>query len=574
MGIEVAPRSIMSDELCKNRLCYLLQEMSDICMAIRLSQTVPQAIVLCESIRNHFVKPVRRALYTNIPDALALPVYDSNRNHYDVALVLKKLLASVYEPPKFASLSNTLDLLHEIIQSQPPDTLLIQILTSIWHDASSILHDHLFYWLRHASVHDPHNTFFISSQSPHTLLTENLPSFIPEVVAQKILFAGNAMKCSLQLNRHSKSTDRSTFEHVSRDAVTPLQDPIHVELAIDSFASRARLHASHQLSATLPFAHIRNRLHFLRQYLLQGDASFWRAFFSSVEKGVLRPYSETDDRTAAEKSLNQVLSTSFAELTANASHDDIRVEPFFSFRLSEEGIFYPFFTLSYPESLVLSSRAHVYCDIFSQTFAMRRASHSLRDAFINLQLLHRRLKMVPEKLSQTSRLVSTVHLYHRMTVFVNAFEWYFHAQVLQPAFDTLYQAIDNHLEEKHDTDAKPSPMSAEEKPPFFDQVNHLHENLMDQVHRDSFVGDSAVNARLDAMIATCLSLCDFINGLTVDTVREQDCNKIPRSLEVQFGRNLDLLELLLTHAQTRDRNRNIPALLLRLNYNKCASSSI
>lgn len=463
------------------------------------------------------------------------------------------------------------NLLYETIHSFPPADPTFDILAAIWRDLLQPFRHHLFDWLVFAEVHDGTGQFFIEGDEPH-LIPDRLPKFVTADVAQRILQAGKARGGAIQLAKGCRNVvllgDEERWEKKLLNGF--LEDPVAAQLELDAASLTWRAAAAQQLSGLLPFRQIRRKVFLLRQCLLLGHAAFWRSFFDELRvKDLLLASNEMEEaeRKSAENAITQILVDTVAEYELDEAEDWNVREPPLRLQVTSTGGILPRFTLTFAESQIIGSKSSVYCDVFSIAFNVRRVACELRAAFANLQWLSRRLRCVRNSNSRQSAptcLVGVLELRRRMAIFIDGFEWYLQAEVIQPKFDSLLGALDDHVEGR-----EPHPPISSRKP-FYDDILSLHEALLDKVLAQSFVGHQQIDTRLTAIFAVCFSLCGFIAELTIEGLEQNDFSDTLRELQTNFARNVDLFVRLLLHMQHSTADSGIPALLVRINFNHYA----
>lgn len=550
-------------------LHHTLQAVSDLCSEAVLQDDVPYASVLAASVHHHVLTPLRCRLYSSPTPSFTRKPRDSSYEDRELAHNVLTLLRSILRPP--VTLSKAYDALLEAIRPLSSDATFFAVLQKIWEALVSVLRSHLFSWLVYGIVQDPLGQFFICDGESPVIIRDRLPSFISIQIAERILFAGNARRCSILLESTTdfgshRSDERKAFDGLLADLV---RAPLEIEVASMVWRDAA----AHQLSAVLPFCKIRERLFLLRQYLLLGHATFWRKFFDDLRtRPLLLAGKEltTSAREQIDKALEQIMITTITEIGTNdlAAVSDEYLDPRLSLRVSESGDIYPFFSMNVAESQVLASRSSVYCDVFSIAFNIRRVACELRASFATLRWLDLSLCRASRgraRRQSTAGLVTMRELRRRMAHFVDGFEWYIQAEVLQPKFDNLLKMLDQPAETVNQRrQLAPTPRQAS----FFDMISSAHEWAMDKVHAQSFVGNDQINARLDAIFASCFGLCDLVRELSVKALVQNNFRETVEALDLSFSRNLGLLVRLLAHMQHGSVDSRIPALLVRINFNR------
>lgn len=544
-----------------------LQSISDLCEESVINHQVPYASLLAESVSHNLLTPLRKPLYAASTLTYTEEAYDASYDNREVAHLVHSLLKSLLIPP--VSLAHAYDVLHATVQPLEPSSNSLAVITAIWDDLLSALRAHLFSWLVYGVVQNPSDQFFISDGETPAVVPERLPTFISPVVAERILFAGNSQRCAILFAKASNSDP--IFEDGSEVFERLLAEPSRAALEIEAASMRWRNTAALQLSRVLPFESIKERLYLLRQYLLLGHSAFWRCFFDELRtKPLLLSGKEfkKEERDEIENTLNQILLSTTSEMAASDLSSELyNVEqPPFALKISESGDLYPHFDLNIAESQVLASRASVYCDVFSIAFNICRVACELRAAFANLQEMDHEFRH--QHLSKSARkdrtgLVRIRELRRRMASFVDGFEWYIQAEVLQPKFEKLLRMLDSNMVGTHSQSSRTT---------FFDMVCSLHESLMDKIFAQCFVGRTQINARLNAIFETCFGLCDLIRELSVEELAQISFTDTVHALDSCFSRNFGLLVRLLSHIQHGSVDSRIPALLVRINFNRYVHS--
>lgn len=575
-----------------NKTYLNLQTLADLCVDIRLLPSTPHAAVFADSVLRNVITPLRRTLLSKTELLSHLQLDDTPYEHRETVNTLLAITRHVFcdkESSTFMAYPRLLDFLQLKLHQTTHEQHTFSALTAVWSDLLSILRAHLHRWVFHTIVHDPFHTFFISTDtsSPKAeIVQNNLPDMLPLQLADMIVFVGNASKCTKLLSTTVETHSQlridldDVFDKLMRQ---PLSASLILEASVRSWRDRAAQH----LSSILPFSQITSRIHNLRAFLLQGAASFWRAVFDDVrtnpQLSKFHSGSPPDDRFSAQKALNRLLSTAAAEVHARVDNTS-PMEPPFSLNVSEDGAVFPHFVLSFAEGQVLSSRASVYCDVFSVTFASRRTTCELHTAFLHLQVVERLMgprnrgictnfvKGRPDlrRRARTRHLVGVTELRRRMMCFVESVEWHLQAEVLQPRFDMLLNLLeDQNLSfQAHDRGAF-LPRTHDDGlhgRSLYDAVTETHNEMMDIFVKECFISDDALNIRLHTIFSVCVSFCDFVRSLSPSSVLSPSFTQTMSVLDQEFCRNVELFVQMLIIQEKRS-NSNIGSLLLRLNYN-------
>lgn len=553
-----------------NNLHQQLQQLSYRLLEASITHKPFYAPLLSTSTRTHFLLPVRRHLYASAVNAFWQPLQDAPYSDRDTARLIKSLVDHTLAHPD-APISLAYDHIYQAVQPIPPAHTSFSVLSAIWRDLIKPFRNHLFDWLVFAEVNDGGKQcqpqFFIDNAQQPRVNPAQLPKFVSPAVAHRILSAGMARRSAIQLARGKRAFvllgDEEQWQQKLGHGF--LGNPLKAELELDAASLEWMVAAAEQLSSLLPFDQIRHKISLLRDYLLLGRSQFWRTFFDELRrKPMLLTTDEANEaeRSNIERAIMRIFRATAAEheRTDDKNSTDLPL----SLHLSPTGGIVPRFTLTFAESQVLASKSSVYCDVFSMAFNVRRVACELRASFANLQLLDRSLRRASGTHTwrkSTACLAAIQELRRRMAIFVDGFEWYLQAEVLQPKFDTLLNALDDHLEGR----ARRSSHSA--RKPFYDEIQALHEALLDKVFAQCFVGHEQIETRLTATFVACFSLCDFIAELTTDALQHTDFSDTLRELQTTFTRNVGLLVRLLLHMQHRSADSGIPALLVRINFN-------
>ncbi|KAI0560171.1 Gamma tubulin complex component [Gracilaria domingensis] len=448
----------------------------------------------------------------------------------------------------FLPISQIWNVLHTVLLDLSADSQPYVMLKHVWNDVITILRGQLFLLLVHARISDPRNEFFIS---PSSVVTGNLPSFISVEAAENIYAAYKATKCTISMSEEDVPCSiypTDEFKHM-------LSDPMRAQLQIESAAMRWRRRASQNISQVFPFVKVRDRIRSLRKYLLHGDSSFWRFFFGLLRNASLPSVTSPESRSKSEKILNRILQTTVTEYGVAC--------PLFELQVRENGEVIPTFTLSFVESQVLASRAHVYCDLFSVTFSIRQAACDLQASFMELQA-HRKRMIAQDQLRKGMLFVKLFELRRRMACFIDGYEWYIQAQVLQPGVDDLLRCV-----------ARGEEGIPSKRKPLFDAVVEQHEETMERLLKQCFVGERVIMARMQAIASACLSLGELIRGLPRESfeVTDVELSKDARAaetleavdgIEKDFKRNYELLVRMLCGAEKRGSGSKVSVLLQQI----------
>lgn len=556
-----------SDPTAPLPLFHILQAISDLLNAAVVANDVAFAFTLNESVRRHLVTPIRKRLYQSCQYPYSQLPLDAPYEHRATARRVHTLLCSLLLRSPATSLAQALDGIQTAVNGLDSNSLSYKVLVAVWKDLVVLLRNHIYSWFTAAVVDDPRHQFFISTTVEPIVVAQRLPSFVPLAVAERVLFVGNVRKCRIVLARERREFLPELDDlHGLRQVMT---HPLFAELELEAASLRWRTKAAHDLSQLLPFDRIRNRVILLRQYLLLGHSAFWRSFFDELRSIPFLLTSRElndEDRDDVEKSVMRILSYTFQDFAGESlalTDNSLSWASILKLQVTSSGDIVPQFTLSFAESRVLASRASVYCDVFSITFNVRRVGCELRDAFGNLQFLDRQLRLASplrKRREATATLVQTRELRRRMAIFVDGFEWYLQADVLQPKFERLLALLDSRLEDKEIS-------AVASRQPFFDTITSMHESLLDKVFEQCFVGQHQINSRLNGIFAACFSLSDFVQELTVDVLKYDHFTDTLTALETSFSRNVGLLVRLLLHIQHGSVDSRIPALLARINFN-------
>lgn len=543
-----------------------LQAISDLLNAAVAKGHVPFAFTLNESVRRHLVTPLRKRLYQSCHRPYSQPYLDAPFEERTATTCVYQMLSSVMsqEPP--TSLPQALDEIQRTVTPLPVTDLAFQVLSKVWDDLVVILRSHLHLWCTCSVVEDPRHQFFISDQSQPRVVPERLPQFISPAVADRFLFIGNARKCRIVLakERREPLDDPGDIPALC-DIMT---NPISAELEIEAASLKWREEAAESLSQILPIGRIRNRIVLLRQYLLLGDSIFWRSFFDELraKPSLLSSRDlEPRERNKVQRSISDILSYTFDDFASENSALAEKSAPWDSIlklHVTPTGDLVPQFTLGFAESRVLASKASVYCDVFAITFNIRRVGCELRDAYAKIQLLEHQLRQGPNlqtRRQRTSSLVQIRELRRIMGMFIDGFEWYLQVEVLEPNINKVLNLLDTPTR-------KGTKFSDSPDKPFFDVIYSTHETVMNDIFSKCFVGQRQINARLNGIFASCFSLSDFVQELTVEALKNNSFADTLSALEQSFSRNVGLLVRLLLRLRQDSADSGIPALLDRISF--------
>lgn len=566
-----SPKRLLSEPLYND-----LQSLSDLCIKIRLHNCSPQAAVLSDAIRRHVVSPIRHRLFSAATTSYRIPSLNTPYDdRYTTHLILK--LVTKCTSPNVMPLANLCDEIYAALEVHTHMPCAYETLRAIWTDMLSILRTHIERWLSHSVVHDNEKQFFIATEGVPFPITvsENLPCFIPYAISEMIVFTGNATKCTKLISKDITAglaiDIDPTFEKLECN-------PLSAALLLESACSSWRRQAAEHLSQILPFSQIGTRVRHLRDFLLHGNAAFWRCVFDDMRVNPqLRLYEGMTDeaRQDVEKALNSLLSTAASEVYAHGDHS-VPLEAPFTLRITGDNDIIPQFALSFAESQVLAPRAHIYGDAFSITFGSRHTSCELRCAFAHLLNMERcawvvrtdatgstsgegkaRGRMAHKRRRNSGHLVKAMELRRRMMSFIEAIEWYLQCEVLEPKFDKLLKLIN-----------KNDQMGLLRGRPLFDVVTEMHNEMMDDVFEECFIADKMMNVRLNSIFGVCMSFCGYIRAMSVERLRKDElefATAVSRT-ETDFSRNVQLFVQLLTLQKKRGYAK-IGNLLLQVSYN-------
>lgn len=529
------------------------------CRVLRLAHATPQLAVLSHSIQHNVINALNTTLRSKRP-LTSHQLYDWNQTLSAVQHILRE---SCGEDGR-SNQRNVYDVLHDTLQRFPASHLPFDVLSNLWRDALSVLRAQISTWLAFGTVEDPKGHFFIdcSEQNPR-VIDKRLPCFISPASAQKILFAGNARKCTLRLTDPIEKTEvsRSTPPDWHKQALQQfeslLNNPICASLSMEAAAHHWRTSAVDHLSQVLPFDQIRARIESLRQYLLLGDALFWRTFFDELRA---TPFLSRDRNTppqVTEKGLNHILKS----ITTDLLPDDTDAPLYI--RVTSDYELVPVFVLSFAEGQVLRARSAVYGDVFSIVFSVRRVACELRAAFQALMALQRPLRRCVNQSafrSLQAAMVPVFELRRRMAEFIDGMEWYLQAEVIEPKFTGIARVFNEG--------------NGQRREPFFDVVCRLHDELMTRIFDECFVNDVQINARLEQIFGVCSDVCEYIEALTQEALGEVEHEEFMKAVEMEFSRNVGLLLRMLLHIEKGHADSKIPALVVRINFNRYLSSEL
>ncbi|PXF41306.1 Gamma-tubulin complex component 4 [Gracilariopsis chorda] len=531
-------------------LATTLRSLSDTCVRASLLHNVRQASLLSGSIRKHVVHPLRKYAFATFSHSFVMGKAPSDASR--TVNLARNLIESCMSNDVFLPLGRVLDVLLDAILDLPEGSYSFIVLNRVWNDMVSILREHLFLLLVHARISDPNKEFFIDSSSVETT---NLPSFISLRAAENILCAYKTTKCTLLLSGQETQLPIYPTDEFNR----MFSDPVSSSLQAESAALRWRREASDRLSKVFPFNEIRDRITRLRKYLLHGEPSFWRFYFDLLRSTPFPSHASAEYRTHAEKILNRTLQTTITEYGINV--------PLFELQVGENGDLVPTFTLSYVESQVLASKAHVYCDLFSVTFSIRRAACELQSTFLELLSIRKQI-VASRQLLKVEGLVKIVELRRRMGCFIDAYERYLQYHVLQPGFDKILHYIAS----------TPDKRSGSKRESFFEAIVGHHEQTMDNLFAQCFVGEKRVMARVQGIVSSCLHLGEMVRKLsdvftcslgkeTGSIWNSEDMALQIEQIEVGFERNFELLVRVLSNIERRTADSKVAVLLQQMIYN-------
>lgn len=548
--IIITPRERESQLPTQRNIAFdLLRSLSDLCTRLALVHSVPHAPILASSVRRHVINRIR-------PKAqLRYGRSDKHIKAYSMSCRLIAQFSHLVESfllPNAPSLKFLclLHIIHSVVTGADQRTEGYYMFKAIWSDMIAILRGHLFLFLTHARLPDCESQFFIHS-SPMEIGI--LPNFIPPKAAKNILFAGNATKCILLLSE----PDVPSWTFPTDADEDFLSDPTLATLHIESKAMAWRRAATQKLSEVFPFQKIRERITNLRRYLLHGEPCFWRIFFTLLRETPSSLSNSCINGPQAEEILNKILQATMKEHGTTS--------PPFVFKVKENGDVIPNFTLSFLESQVLASRAHIYCDLFSVTFSVRRAACELQATYLDLQIIRRRTSASHSSMKQI--LSRAWELRRRMACFIDSFEVYIQAQLLQPGFDFLL----NYLTKK------PSEGTESHNDLYFERVVRRHELILSKLFTCCFVGSKLIMARLHGITGTCLKLGECIRGISkvqcsskVEHVDSelQSLSASITEIQTEFDNNFQLMLRMLTSiGEKHSSNVEIACLLQQITIN-------
>lgn len=458
-----------------------------------------------------------------------------------------------------------------------PHGLAFRTLLRLWEELVAVFCAQIELWLVHGVVDDVRgDDFFIERQGDECrVAVERLPCFVSEAVADRILFAGNALSCSRMLVAEFDSA-RASISRASRLLSEPVQvtarldrlfsNPESAALSMDSASLYWRRAAAEELSVTIPFQEIRQCLLSLRNYLLLGDALFWRCFFDELRimPSLIHGRSmDENELEIAQRGLNQILgsvSTEFASMHSETSLHRSWSELPLSLKLSSSGDLIPQYTLSLAEGQLLADRASVYCDVFSIAFSIRRVACELRTCFSTLRFLDRLLRRKASRDVRVAVSAATTRLFAlrlRMGNFIDGFDRYIQCDVVQEKFIDLLETLDN------PTAVRSAARDHIDAQPFFDVVAAKHNTMLDKLFAQCFIDDSQINKRLQQIFVCCFRLCDMVAKLDPAGLQGADLQGKALKIESEFQLNVELLVKLLLHMQNGQADRT-PALLLQI----------
>lgn len=571
-------KQILLHPSSNKKLHYLLQDLSDICYTAKTTHKAPHANILADTIRNHVIIPFRRYLYTTTNDATnATPLQTQSEYHQITTIILRSLnicFPIIRGTLTLIPFSQVCDHFYNLLFGLHDSSPTYKTVRQIWEDLFSLLKESLFLWLSQARIHDIHSQFFISDQHANLQVIEDrLPNFISLQVAQNILFAGNAKKCVMLLHdemnkqqQTSLSLQNLTHHHDDCNVDSVSSEPLLVALSFEAASIRWKNSSSNLLSKLLPFDSVRNRVYQLRQFLLQGDALFWRSFFEQLEQHKslrFRSGLKEEERNVITRILNNIFHSLWIDQldkSSNTTHQNVP----FEFQLTESGHLFPIFALSYAESQLLSPRAHVYCDVFPITFNMRRVACHLQSAFAHLYLMQRNHRLTLSSLLHGSinPWVRLREIRRRMDIFVQSFESYIQEQVIEPQFLELFDLFDHRSSyiqhEDHSLD------NIKSKEPFFDVLLSAHNRLLDKVFAGCFVREQQIGRLIHSALEACLELCELIPTLKIEQDTPFTLPEKVNAIERDFVRNVDLLSRILLHRQTENPDFRITDFLQRI----------
>ena len=210
----------------------------------------------------------------------------------------------------------------------------------------------------------------------------------------------------------------------------------------------------------------------------------------------------------------------------------------------------------------MGAGAATYCDVFSIAFSLRRVSSELRASFTSLIAIMRCYRRAAAKLYVKQGIVvakAFCMLRSRMTIVIDALEWYLQNLVIQPKYEQLVCALRESGEgEKHVRSA------FEKAPSLYDRFQALQRSALDSLQEQCFLQNNTISTRLAQLFDSCDLLCDAVRMLASASNRFEDCLGQAKEAEQLFARNLNFLVQLLEQSKSTNFYRSTSELLLRL----------
>jgi Gamma tubulin complex component C-terminal len=508
-----------------------------------------------------------------------------------------------------------------------------RVLLSVWHDTFSIYSRPLSVWLNTGSLHDVTGEFFIvaSDSTPplappspfrrasdpfnnapqnitYSVNRDRLPSFISPAVADRVLFAGQVVKCFYAMLNISRDADAGHDEAAKRLSAAATKAASVAEFAsadlIDRMVSSGRSielvfeaasviwhdHAAARLTALMPAGHVDTHLSALRGFLLLGNELFWRLFFTRLRaaRHMLHVNMKDADVEAANRALEHIIDSCVADDSdplpsrcSDASGHKAQQPCILRLTTTGDGALMPSFDIPFPASAVVGDTSAMYRQVFSVAFGVRRVVLELEQCYAGIastwRLRHQQAfsegKDRAEVGLEEEVLRKCSLLRMRMTGFMQAFDDYLQIDVFESGFKTVMAAV----AKMEDIDGRgvitdgddrslfpricPSALSARTG---FSDVVAAHTAAMDGWLTHSLASTDAIQRRLDGVCSACLRLCE----ISEDAI----CGRLPLALalvagcriEAAYMQNASLLVRVVSSVQGRLGTSLIGVLLSRV----------
>jgi len=379
-----------------------------------------------------------------------------------------------------------------------------------------------------------------------------LPFYIPDRVAEKVLFIGK----SVQMLKDTENIKSHQYTHHNNDLLNgreteflqtlhKLQRLPHLSIpALENEIDKIKACVAEQLwKLVVEDADLIKHLKLLKEMYLLGRGELYLTFIdhaSTLMRGLPTKNMSYDINAAFVQSLAKILTYSeeyerLFSVSLNVTDDDVGLKTMWDHL---KIIYHPPWPL---HLLFTKSVMEKYNSLFAFLLKVRRTQIELQNVWAS-QMSTKRSCRKAEKPS----LSTTWGLRRRMAFFVDNLQYYLQVDVLESQFTLLLDKI----KKTHD----------------FESIQDSIEFFLVAIQAQTFITTKSVYSIIQKILFICMSFCELIS-ISASQWDEQEVNKTAE-LAKDFDRQTSLLFTIVSNVRSHHASPHLPQLLLRIDFNK------